>query len=162
MAAFLSLANEKSYSVFFYGDTDETLEALRQQVTNQFPRVRIAGTYSPPFRPQSKEEQQQGLDIINSSGADVLWVGLGLPRQERWMFDHRNELNVPVVVGVGAAFKFVSGQVARAPATIGNSGFEWLWRLIREPRRVWRRVLIDGPNFVCQVGLELTGLKKFD
>ena len=86
--------------------------------------------------------------MINNSGADIIWVGLGLPKQERWIYEHRDRLNVPIAIGVGAAFKFLSGQVRRAPAWIGNNGFEWLWRLVVEPRRVWRRVLIDGPHFV--------------
>ena len=92
----------------------------------------------------------------------MVWVGLGLPKQERWIYEHRDELDVPVVVGVGAAFKFLSGQVKRAPAWVGDRGLEWTWRFMQEPRRMWRRVLIDGPRFGCNVALELTGLKKYD
>ena len=94
------------------------------------------------------------IDSILLLHPEYLWVGLGLPKQERWMFDHQDRLNVPVLVGVGAAFKFVSGQVSRAPVWVGNSGFEWLWRFAREPRRVWRRVMIDGPHFLFCVAFE--------
>ena len=141
-------AEESGHSVFFYGDTDDTLQALSNKLKKQLPRLEIAGMHSPPFRPLTDEEDAEEVSMINASGADILWIGLGLPRQEQWMFEHRDQLNVPVAVGVGAAFKFLSGQVKRAPRWIGENGFEWLWRFIQEPRRVWRRVLIDGPHFV--------------
>lgn len=99
---------------------------------------------------------------INDAKPDVLWVGLGLPKQERWIFEHREQLRVPVVVGVGAAFKFLAGTVRRAPAWVGDHGFEWLWRLAHEPKRIWRRVLIAGPQFVGHVVLELAGLRKYN
>lgn len=158
---FFSLAEEKGYRVFFYGDTEETLQQLSLRLRERFPRLQIAGVRSPPFRPLTLEEDEQEVRLIKESGADVVWVGLGLPKQERWMFQHRDALRVPVVVGVGAAFKFLSGQIARAPAWVGDHGLEWLWRLLHEPGRVWRRVLIDGPRFACLAVLELSGLKKY-
>ena len=85
---------------------------------------------------------------INEARPDVLWVGLGLPKQEQWIYEHRSRLNVPVVLGVGAAFKFLAGTVRRAPGWLGDLGLEWLWRLAHEPRRLWRRVMIEGPQFV--------------
>ena len=162
MCEFFELAEEKGYSIFLYGDTEETLQLLTDQLKNQFPHLKIAGTYSPPFRPLTTEEKMQEIEMINDSGADVVWVGLGLPKQERWMYERKDLLTVPVLVGVGAAFKFASGNVARAPAWIGDHGFEWLWRLIKEPRQIWRRVLIDGPRFVANIILEQGGLKKYD
>ena len=141
-------AEHMGYSVFFYGDTAVTLDSLANKLLQQFPSLKIAGLHSPPFRPLTQEEDDSEVDMINNSGADIIWVGLGLPKQERWIYEHRDRLNVPIAIGVGAAFKFLSGQVRRAPALIGNNGFEWLWRLVVEPRRVWRRVLIDGPHFV--------------
>jgi N-acetylglucosaminyldiphosphoundecaprenol N-acetyl-beta-D-mannosaminyltransferase len=116
--------------------------------------------HSPPFRPLTGEEDAQEIALINESGADIVWVGLGLPKQERWMYEHREALNAPVLVGVGAAFKFMSGQVNRAPSWVGDHGFEWLWRFIQEPRRVWRRVMIDGPHFLIYVALESLDSKK--
>lgn len=148
------LAAERGYRVFFYGDTEETLAALVSSLKDHFPNLEIAGTHSPPFRPLTEEEDAQETAMINGSGADIVWVGLGLPKQEQWMFAHREKLNASVLVGVGAAFKFMSGQVRRAPPWVGDHGFEWLWRFIKEPRRVWRRVIIDGPHFLLCVALE--------
>ena len=155
------LAAERGYGVFFYGDTIETLEALSLKLKDRFPTLKIVGVHSPPFRPLTQEEDAEIVKMINESEADIVWVGLGLPKQERWMFDHREKLKAPVLVGVGAAFKFQSGRVKRAPAWIGNHGFEWLWRFIREPRRVWRRVIIDGPHFFfCVVFENLDSMKR--
>ena len=101
------------------------------------------------------------IAAINLATPDVLWVGLGLLKQEQWIFDHRGQLEVPVVVGAGAAFKFLSGTVPRAPDLFCNLGFEWLWRLAQEPHRIWRRVVIDAPQFIALVLLQFVGLKKF-
>jgi N-acetylglucosaminyldiphosphoundecaprenol N-acetyl-beta-D-mannosaminyltransferase len=154
------LAAERGYRVFFYGDTDETLAALVSTLKDRFPNLQIAGVHSPPFRPLTEEEDAQETEMINDSGADIVWVGLGLPKQERWMFEHREKLNATVLVGVGAAFKFMSGQVRRAPPWVGDHGFEWLWRFFQEPHRVWRRVMIDGPHFLICVALEALDSRK--
>jgi len=148
------LAAERGHSVFFYGDTVETLEVLTLKLTNLFPTLKIAGVHSPPFRLLTTEEDAEEINIINASNADIVWVGLGLPKQERWMFEHRDQLTTPVLIGVGAAFKFASGQVKRAPSWLGNHGLEWLWRFLQEPRRVWRRVMIDGPHFLICIAFE--------
>jgi N-acetylglucosaminyldiphosphoundecaprenol N-acetyl-beta-D-mannosaminyltransferase len=107
------------------------------------------------------EEDAADVEAINQAAPDVLWVGLGMPKQELWISEHRAQLQTPVAVGAGAAFKFVSGDVNRGPSWLRNMGFEWLWRLIGEPKRIWRRVLIDAPQFIGLVGLEISGLKKF-
>lgn len=146
-------------SMFFYGDSEDTLNELVLRLKENFPRLIIAGTHSPPFRPLTNDEDEQEVKMINDSGADIIWVGLGLPKQEEWIYRHRDRLNVPVAIGVGAAFKFVSGRVRRAPSWVGESGFEWLWRFIQEPRRVWRRVVIDGPYFIYCVLVELIANK---
>ena len=148
------------HSNFFYGDTQETLDQLMAQLKSRFPLLKIAGSISPPFRQLTEEEEACDIKIINESGADVLWVGLGLPKQDWWIHRNKNTLNVPVAAGVGASFKFLSGRVRRAPAWIGDLGFEWLWRLAHEPRRVWRRVMVDGPQFVYLVAREMFGRKK--
>jgi len=148
MRRLLVAADARGYSSFFYGDTTATLDALRQRLAGDYPGHRIVGTRSPPFRPLSPAEVAADIDLINASGADLLWVGLGLPKQERWIDTHRERLRVPVVIGVGAAFGFLSGQVARVPAWLGEAGFEWLWRLAMEPRKLWQRDLIDGPRFL--------------
>jgi len=162
MWEFLAVSEKEGYGNFFYGDTEETLDRLTTKLKQEFPNLKIVGAHSPPFRPLSPTEEAQELQIINDSEADIIWVGLGLPKQERWIYEHRDALKVPVAVGVGAAFKFHSGQVQRAPRWIGEKGFEWLWRLIQEPKRVWKRVLIDGPRFVGCVALELSRIKKYD
>ena len=148
MRLFFDEAEQRGWSSYFYGETETTLEALRARLMQRWPRHRIAGTWSPPFRPLTPEEDAADIARINASGADVLWVGLGLPKQERWISDHQNRLRVPVAVGVGACFGFFSGRVQRVPDWIGDAGFEWLWRLAMEPRKLWRRDLIDGPRFL--------------
>jgi len=148
MRMVLERADQCGYSSYFYGDTDETLAALRERLEHRFPGHRVAGTWSPPFRALTPEEDDAEVARINAARPDVLWVGLGLPKQELWIHAHLDRLNVPVVVGVGAAFGFLSGRVARVPAWIGDAGFEWVWRFLAEPRKLWRRDLIDGPRFV--------------
>lgn len=162
MERFLESTQNKGYRHFFYGDTDETLELLKDKVESQFPNQMIVGAHSPPFRPATTEEDDSIVDEINKAKPDVLWVGLGTPKQERWMFEHRDLLKVPVTIGVGASFKFATGGVKRSPTWIGNLGFEWLWRLSQEPKRLWRRVFVDAPQFIGLSLLELTGLKKFE
>jgi N-acetylglucosaminyldiphosphoundecaprenol N-acetyl-beta-D-mannosaminyltransferase len=162
MRMYFERANVTGYSSFFYGDTRETLDALRENLERDFPGHRVAGIYSPPFRELTTKEDKEIVDRINSSGADVLWVGMGLPKQERWIFEHKARLRVPVAIGVGACFGFFSGRVKRAPQWIGRMGLEWLWRLAMEPKKLWRRDLIDGPRFVWHVLWEFAGSKGND
>ena len=162
MRAFFEMAAKEGYSSFFYGDTDSTLAGLRENLKKEYPTHRIAGTFSPPFRALTQEEDDEIIDMINRTRPDVLWVGLGLPKQERWIFEHRFRLNVPVAVGVGAAFGFLSGQVKHAPNWLGNLGLEWLWRFIHEPKKLWKRDLVDGPRFVWHVLWEFAGQKSPD
>ena len=158
---FSEIGHRKSYRYFFFGDTAETLGRLSGKISAEFPNVKIVGYNSPPFRQLTPEEDAAIVAEINEAGPDVLWVGLGMPRQEQWISEHRESLKVPVVVGAGASFKFIAGTVSRAPSLVCTLGFEWLWRLAQEPKRVWRRVLIDAPRFLVLVGLQLIGLKKF-
>jgi len=160
MHLFFEKANDKKYKSFFFGDTDDTLEALQMELQNKYPGHRVVGTYSPPFRQSSKEENQKMIDLINQAEPDVLWVGLGLPKQERWIHENRDRLNVPVAIGVGACFGFYSGKVKRAPGLIGNAGFEWLWRLLVEPKKLWRRYLISGPIFIFHIVINWQKIKK--
>jgi N-acetylglucosaminyldiphosphoundecaprenol N-acetyl-beta-D-mannosaminyltransferase len=162
LAAYLDVADRAGYRSFFYGDTDETLASLRERLAASYPGHVTAGTYSPPFRALSADEDDAIVAMINAARPDVLWIGLGLPKQERWIHDHLDRLRVPVVIGVGAAFGFLSGRVSRAPAWVGRSGLEWIWRLAAEPSKLWRRDLLDGPRFLAHVFLEMTGLRKYD
>ncbi|MCX6720718.1 MAG: WecB/TagA/CpsF family glycosyltransferase [Candidatus Staskawiczbacteria bacterium] len=151
MKEFFQVANRDGLSSYFYGDTDETLGALNIELLKKYPNLKIAGSYSPPFRKLTEKEDEEIIQKINQAKPDVLWVALGLPKQERWIFEHREKLNVPVVIGVGAAFKFLGGKVKRAPTWVGRCGFEWLWRLLKEPKVTWKRVFIDMPYFMWLV-----------
>lgn len=158
---FSEIAHRKGYSYYLLGDTPDTLETLSTIITREFPNVKVVGFHSPPFRPLTIEEDDSICEEINQAKPDVLWVGLGMPKQEWWISEHRDRLNVTVAVGAGASFKFISGSVKRAPAWLRNMGFEWLWRLMQEPGRVWRRVFVDAPQFIALVTLQLTGLRKY-
>jgi len=161
MDAFFRIADSRGYSSFFYGDSGATLSALRDRLQHEYPGHRVVGTFSPPFRPLSETEETAHVEMINRAAPDVLWVGLGLPKQEMWIARNRDRLHVPLAVGVGAAFRFLAGKVKRAPALVGRTGLEWLWRLVHEPRKCWRRCLVDGPQFLWHVGLELIGIRKY-
>jgi len=155
MQNFFKAADKEGFSSYFYGDTDETLKELNKKLLSNYPNLRIAGSYSPPFRKLTEKEDEEVIQRINQAKPDVLWVALGLPKQEKWIFEHRAKLKVPVIIGVGAAFKFLSGEVKRAPEWVGSAGFEWLWRLFQEPKIIWRRVFIDGPIFLWLVFLDI-------
>jgi N-acetylglucosaminyldiphosphoundecaprenol N-acetyl-beta-D-mannosaminyltransferase len=148
------------YRHFFYGGASGVPEQLAGMLRQRYD-IQIAGTYSPPFRPLTQEEEKQVVRMIWESGADVLWVGLSTPKQERWMHQYCQRLNVPVLAGVGAAFDLVTRRVKQAPPWMQENGLEWLFRLSREPKRLWRRYLVYGSEFVWNVTLELSRMKKF-
>ena len=155
MKEFFKIAEKRGYKSFFFGDTKETLKLLRDKLKKAFPNLKIVGFYSPPFRSLTEKENKEIIKMINEKEPDVLWVALGLPKQEKWIFVHKEELKVPVVAGVGAAFKFLSERVKRAPDWVGKHGFEWLWRFFQEPKRLWRRTFFDVPKFVLLMTKEL-------
>jgi N-acetylglucosaminyldiphosphoundecaprenol N-acetyl-beta-D-mannosaminyltransferase len=148
------------YRHFFYGGAPGVAEDLAQQLHGRH-KIVVAGTYTPPFRPLTPEEEKQVALQVNESSADVLWVGLSTPKQEKWMHEHRNSLRTPLMLGVGAAFDMNSGRLRRAPEWIREHGLEWLFRLVMEPRRLWKRYLVIIPKSVFSVSLELFHLKKF-
>jgi N-acetylglucosaminyldiphosphoundecaprenol N-acetyl-beta-D-mannosaminyltransferase len=155
MAEFLKRAQAKGYSSYFYGDTEETLAALCEKVGRECPGHRVAGSYSPPFRSLTETEETEIVERINAAQPDVLWVALGMPKQDIWIHERLTRLNVPVAIGVGAAFAFVAGTVSRCPEWMGRAGFEWVYRFIKEPAKLWRRDLLDGPRFIFYAGMEL-------
>jgi N-acetylglucosaminyldiphosphoundecaprenol N-acetyl-beta-D-mannosaminyltransferase len=155
MREFLMRAQATGYSSFFYGDTDSTLSALAAAVGRVYPGHRVAGAYSPPFRALTPAEDDAIIDRINAARPDVLWVALGQPKQDIWIHERLHRLKVPVAIGVGAAFAFVAGTVARCPDWVGNAGFEWVYRFLREPQKLWRRDLLEGPRFIFHAGREL-------
>jgi N-acetylglucosaminyldiphosphoundecaprenol N-acetyl-beta-D-mannosaminyltransferase len=149
------------YRHFLYGGAPGVPELLAEILTDRL-GVRVVGTYSPPFRPLMPAESEEVARLINRTTPDVLWVGLSTPKQERWMYERRNTLRVPVMVGVGAAFDLNSGRVRQAPRWMREHGLEWLFRLLMEPRRLWKRYLLDGSKFIGYVVLELFGWKQFN
>jgi N-acetylglucosaminyldiphosphoundecaprenol N-acetyl-beta-D-mannosaminyltransferase len=157
---FCSETNAKGYRHFFYGGAPGVPEALAAKLKRQFPMLGVAGTYSPPFRPLTPEEDAQVVEMINGAAADILWVGLGCPKQELWMYEHRHQLRVPVLVGVGQAFDLHAGRLQQAPVWMREHGLEWLFRLFKEPQRLWRRYILYGSEFILYVALELLGLRK--
>jgi len=150
MLKYLALAEHLGQVVYFYGSTEPTLAKLRTELLRQFPKLRIGGAYSPPFRALSLEEDERVVDMINQSGANVVFVGLGCPKQEKWMADHRGRINA-VMIGVGAAFDYHSGVIKRAPLWWQHHGLEWLYRLGSEPRRLFKRYFVTNTLFI--VGL---------
>lgn len=152
-------AAEKGLSVFFYGSTPETLERLSDNLKTAFPQLAIAGVHSPPFRLLSDEEDREMINHINGSGAHIMFVGLGCPKQEFWMAAQRGKIRA-VMIGVGAAFDYHAGTVKRAPLWMQGSGFEWLFRLMSEPKRLWKRYLVTNSLFLIYLGLEVFREKK--
>lgn len=143
--------------VGFYGGSPEAVAGLRAELARRYRDLDVRYAFSPPFRPLTPEEDRRVVDEIVASGARILFVGLGCPKQERWMAEHAPRLPL-VQLGVGAAFDFHAGRVKQAPAWMQARGLEWLFRLAVEPRRLWRRYLIHNPRFVLFAGLQLLGV----
>ena len=153
-------AAEKGIPVGFYGSTPEVLQDLKKNLLQKFPKLKIVYMYSPPFRPLLPEEEKQIIKEINQSGARILFVGLGCPKQERWMARHRGKIRA-VMLGVGAAFDFHAGHKPIAPKWMQNLGLEWLFRLCCEPRRLWRRYLYHNPRFLYYAFQQIIFKKQF-
>jgi N-acetylglucosaminyldiphosphoundecaprenol N-acetyl-beta-D-mannosaminyltransferase len=143
------------HSHFFYGGVDGVAEQLAARLRARFPALRVAGSYAPPFRPLTDDEEREIAARINSSGADIVWVGLGTPKQDYWVARFRPLLEAPVLIAVGAAFDFHAGRVRQAPRWMQRSGLEWLFRLSQDPQRLWRRYLVGNPRFVYLVAQQL-------
>jgi N-acetylglucosaminyldiphosphoundecaprenol N-acetyl-beta-D-mannosaminyltransferase len=148
MPAFCRETAHLGYRHFFYGGAPGVAEEVIAQLKSQSPELQIAGFYCPPFRPLTAEEDRAVCEQINESRADLVWVCLGCPAQEKWIHEHRSKLKAPVLLAVGAAFDMVAGRAARAPKLLRNSGLEWLYRLVKEPRRLWRRYLVYNSFFL--------------
>jgi N-acetylglucosaminyldiphosphoundecaprenol N-acetyl-beta-D-mannosaminyltransferase len=147
----LARAAERGWSSFLYGGKEGVPELLAQKLSERIPGVKIAGTYSPPFRPLTEEEDEAIVKRINESGAQLVWVGLSTPKQERWMAAHRARLTAPALFGVGAAFDFHAGLVPQAPPWMQRNGLEWFYRLTKEPKRLWRRYFQNNPAYLREI-----------
>lgn len=151
----------QNYRHFLYGGADGVPERLADALVARYPALNIVGTYSPPFRAVTEQEDAAIVDMINATQPDIVWVGLSTPKQERWMAEHVGRVSAPVLIGVGAAFDFHAGLKKQAPLWMQRSGLEWFFRLSTEPRRLWKRYLINNPKFVYNILLQLTGMKKY-
>lgn len=156
MLRYCMYAAEAGDSVYLYGGGPATLEILRRKLEVACPGLNIAGMHSPPYRELSSEEDAAVVAEINESGAGVVWVGLGCPKQEKWMMAHRGRINA-VMVGVGAAFDYHAGTLKRAPLWMQRNGLEWFYRLVTEPRRLWRRYLVTNSLFIWHAAKQLIG-----
>lgn len=161
MLRMCELSLKKQYSHFFYGGNPGVAPKLAQTLSSRFPGLRIAGTYTPPFRPLNKAEETELVRLIDESRPHFLWVGLSTPKQERFMAKYIDRLNVQMMVGVGAAFDIHTGGIADAPAWMKSTGLQWLHRLVQEPRRLGKRYLVNNPKFIWKIALQLTGIYTF-
>ena len=151
MLALCEKGQDVPYRHFFYGGAPGVPDALASNLQVRFPRLQVAGTYSPPFRALTADEEENVAALINASKPDIVWVGLGTPKQDYWVARFRGLLEAPVLIAVGAAFDFHAGRVRQAPRWMQRSGLEWLFRLSQDPRRLWKRYVLGNPRFVYLV-----------
>jgi N-acetylglucosaminyldiphosphoundecaprenol N-acetyl-beta-D-mannosaminyltransferase len=141
--------DQEGMSVFFLGSSTQTLREIRIRMSRDYPRIRVAGTYSPPFKSiYSAAELDDMIFAINATRPDVLWVGMTAPKQEKWIFENRGRLDVRFAAAIGAVFDFYTGNVKRSRPIFQRLGLEWLPRLVQQPRRLWRRMFVSAPIFV--------------
>lgn len=154
-------AAAKGHRVFLYGGRTETLPVLEKRLLEKFPTLKLAGSYSPPFRPLTPEEDRDVQQKIRAADPDLIFVGISTPKQERWMYDHRDSFPGVIMAGVGAAFDFHAGRVKQAPSWMQRNGLEWLFRLVAEPRRLWKRYLLVTPKFLPLWALQKLGWRRY-
>lgn len=147
MLELFALSEEKGYRHFFYGSTQKTLDDMRVTIEQTYPKMQIAGMYSPPFRKMTPEEDAEAVKMINEANPDFIWVGLGAPKQEIWMAEHWNKVN-GVMFGVGAGFDYVAGYIKRAPMWMQKLSMEWFYRLLQDPTRLWKRYVVTNAKFM--------------
>ena len=154
----LDQAGEKRYSYFFLGAGEETLREISVHLSRDYPGIRLAGAYSPPFKAEfSADDSRRMIEAVNAARPDVLWVGMTAPKQEKWIHNNRDLLDVTLIGAIGAVFDFYSGNVKRSHPVFRKLGLEWLPRLCREPRRLWRRNFVSSPVFLARVIRERLG-----
>lgn len=147
MGEIFEISAKKGYRHYFYGSKDETLKLLQQKLTERYPGIQIAGMYSPPFRPLTEEEDKAVIEWINETEPDFVWVGLGAPKQEKWMAAHQGKIN-GLMIGVGAGFDYYAGNIKRAPEWMQKSNLEWFYRLMQDPKRLFKRYLNTNTKFI--------------
>jgi N-acetylglucosaminyldiphosphoundecaprenol N-acetyl-beta-D-mannosaminyltransferase len=161
MLRICELSARRGYTQFLYGGGPGVADQLKQRLEGWFPALKIAGTYTPPFRALTLEEEAELTRTVARAKPDFFWVGLSTPKQERFMAQYSGRLDATVFLGVGAAFDFHAGRVRQAPRWMQRSGLEWLFRLCCEPRRLWKRYFKNNPLFIWRALCQLTGLRKF-
>lgn len=147
---------------YFFGSTQEALNAIQKSIKSKYPNVTVCGYTSPPFRHLTPEENSSYITDMNQKNADIIWVGLGAPKQEKWMAENINGLKKGIMIGIGAGFDYLTGHTKHAPDWMKNYSLEWLYRLMQEPRRLWKRYLITNPLFILMNTLEFLKLKTYD
>jgi N-acetylglucosaminyldiphosphoundecaprenol N-acetyl-beta-D-mannosaminyltransferase len=138
------------YSHFFYGSSTDTLDKMKNMLEERYPGIKIAGMYAPPFRALTDKEDLENIDMIKKADSDFIWVGLGAPKQEQWMYAHNGMFN-GVMVGVGAAFDYAAGNIKRAPMIMQKLSLEWLYRLLQDPKRLWKRYVTTNFKFIIYI-----------
>lgn len=161
MLRICEISGKYGISHFFYGGKEGVAELLKENLEKKFPGLEVVGTYCPPFRPLNEEEEASLITEISEKKPDILWVGLSTPKQERFMSKYLPFLDVTLMFGVGAAFDFHAGLIPQAPPWMQKNGLEWLFRLCKEPRRLWKRYLRNNPLFLMRSIAQATGLKKY-
>jgi N-acetylglucosaminyldiphosphoundecaprenol N-acetyl-beta-D-mannosaminyltransferase len=161
MLAEMEASVNRGHRHFFYGGRAGVADRLAETMRRRFPGVQIVGTISPPLASAEALCTDEAAANIDAARPDIVWVGVSSPKQERWMACMRSRLRAPVLIGVGAAFDFHTGSVRQAPRWMQRSGLEWLFRLVQEPRRLWRRYLIDNPWFLLELARQKLGLARF-
>lgn len=147
MEQIMNISAEKGWRHYFYGATEDTIAKLRSELTQKHSGLEVVGMYSPPFRPLTPEEDEEVIRRINEAAPDFVWVGLGAPKQEQWMADHQGKIH-GLMVGVGAAFDYSAGNLRRAPRWMQEHNLEWLYRLMQEPKRLFKRYLVTNTKFI--------------
>lgn len=147
MGEVFKISAEKGYRHYFYGSKEETLEMLRQKLNQNYPGIQIAGMYSPPFRSLTEEEDKIVIERINETKPDFVWIGLGAPKQEKWMFEHQGKID-GLMLGVGAGFDYYAENIKRAPMWMQKSNLEWVYRLMQDPKRLFKRYWSTNTKFI--------------
>lgn len=147
---------------FLYGGDNGVAQELQASLERRFPGAHIVGTYTPPFRPLTESEERELFEVIQQLRPDIVWVGLSTPKQERFMAEYLPRLDTTLMIGVGAAFDYHTGRLRDSPRWMKQLGLQWLHRLLQEPKRLWKRYLVNNPLFLSQAILQLTGLRRFD
>lgn len=147
MVELFRISPQRGYRHFFYGATQETLDSMRMVIERDYPGMLIAGMYSPPFRKMTEEEDAEAVKLINEAKPDFIWIGLGAPKQEEWMYEHCDRVN-GVMIGVGAGFDYLAGYIKRAPMWMQKISMEWFYRLLQDPSRLWKRYVTTNMKFI--------------